>query len=112
MSYGKCFGCFREAELNYLHYCSACQVSRSVTKAAEEAASRNNTTTTTTRYVYVDDREWWEKGWVWFWLIVCWPIGYYGLYKRYPKTMIRLGVVIIALFVLSKIVEFFKGLFS
>ena len=71
-----------------------------------------SSSSSTTSYVYVDDREWWEKGWVWFWLIVCWPIGYYGLYKRYPKTMIRLGIVIIVLFVLSRIVEFFKGLFD
>ena len=108
MPYGTCTICHRKTQVNTAWLCSACQVSRSVTKASEKAASSNNTTSSKTRYVYVDNRKWWEKGWVWFWLIVCWPIGYYGLYKRYPKTMIRLGVVIIALFVLVQIVNFFK----
>ncbi|MDC1401914.1 hypothetical protein N8333_01525 [Flavobacteriaceae bacterium] len=30
MSYGTCFGCFREAELNSAQYCSACQITRSI----------------------------------------------------------------------------------
>lgn len=30
MSYGTCFGCFREAELNTAQYCSACQITRSI----------------------------------------------------------------------------------
>lgn len=27
-------------------------------------------------------KKWYKRGWVWFWLIVFWPIGIYGLYKR------------------------------
>ena len=30
MSYGTCFGCFREAALNSAQYCSACQLTRSI----------------------------------------------------------------------------------
>ena len=108
MSYGRCWGCSREAQLSTAGFCSACQISRSV----ENSSKGDDSSSSTPRYVYVDNSEWWEKGWVWFWLIVFWPIGYYGLYKRYPKTMTRLGILIIVLFVLSKIVNFFKGLFD
>lgn len=27
-------------------------------------------------------REWYQTGWVWFWLILVWPVGLYGLIKR------------------------------
>jgi len=111
MSYGECMSCLRKAELNTAYICPTCELSRRIEKASKDASS-SSSSSSTPRYVYVDNREWWEKGWVWFWLIVCWPIGYYGLYKRYPKTMIRLGIVIIVLYVLSRIVDFFKGLFD
>ncbi|TBW46402.1 hypothetical protein EZI54_23230 [Marinobacter halodurans] len=32
-------------------------------------------------------REWYQTGWLWVWLIVFWPVGLYGLWKRVdPKN--------------------------
>tara|TARA_B100001758_G_C17887149_1_gene341729 strand:+ start:377 stop:523 length:147 start_codon:yes stop_codon:yes gene_type:complete len=28
---------------------------------------------------------WYNTGWVWFWLIFFWPVGLYGLIKRFGK---------------------------
>ena len=28
---------------------------------------------------------WHKTNWVWYFLILCWPLGCYGIYKRYFK---------------------------
>ena len=30
-------------------------------------------------------KNWYMTNWVWFWMIFCWPLGCYGIYKRYFK---------------------------
>jgi hypothetical protein len=29
-----------------------------------------------------EPKDWWNTGWVWFWLFIIWPIGVYGLFLR------------------------------
>jgi hypothetical protein len=31
------------------------------------------------------DKVWYNSRWVWFWLIIIWPVGLYGLFKRYQR---------------------------
>ena len=31
------------------------------------------------------DKVWYNSRWVWFWLIIFWPVGLYGLIKRFQR---------------------------
>jgi len=42
----------------------------------ESSSSENNTDRDG------DGRPWYESGWVWFWLVLIWPVGVYGLIQR------------------------------
>ena len=59
---------------------------------------------------YIDNAKakskWWNTGWLWVVILFFWPVGLYGLYRRYPKNAKKALIGFACLWVLSIVLNF------
>ncbi|WP_020414609.1 zinc ribbon domain-containing protein [Microbulbifer variabilis] len=64
----KCISC-NNTLLDSDKFCSKCGVKTSPVETIHSKAGKSK-------------QAWYQTGWAWFWLIIFWPVGIYGLVKR------------------------------
>lgn len=75
----------------------------SETNATDGGQDPWNQSTTPAINKNLEPSRWYQTGWVWFWLLVFWPAGVYGLIQRAPQRQRPwwiTGVIVVFIFVM------------